>query len=105
MSAGRAVESMEEARLKLLQRWIEAKIPFDQAREAGVLSAAEVAQFDDFTRVIELARAGLLADGKRLARIEYRLSAEAQRIRLILAEQQLHCPEMTVTSTTNRKWK
>ena len=98
---------MDEARLKMLQEWIQEKILLQDNNE-GVLSAADFNSFEDFMRVIELARSGLLADGKRLARLDYALTSEEQHILFSIAEQSLRCPEMRVTPlpTSPRKpWK
>lgn len=107
-SQGKVVESMEEARLTLLQRWIKENIPFAVEEQLGLLSAAHISSFDDFSKVIELARAGLLTEGKRLARLHYRLTPEEQRILLSLAEQQLHCPELVISplpTSMAKPWK
>ena len=106
-ASGKVVESMDEARLKMLKEWIQQKILCND-KNPGLLSAAEFDCFEDFARIIELARAGLLADGKRLARLDYTLTPEEQRILLSIAEQSLRCPEMVVTpqSTASEKpWK
>ena len=100
-STGKAVESLDEARLKQLQAWIEEKIPFDPATRTGVLSNAKFDAFDDFARVIELARAGMLGEGKRLNRLHYLLTPEERRILLAVAEQELRCPELLLTTHTS----
>ncbi|MDD2466891.1 MAG: DUF2397 family protein [Desulfobulbus sp.] len=107
-SQGKVVESLEETRLTLLERWIRENIPFDAENRQGLLSRAHISRFDDFTKIIELSRAGLLADGKRLARLDYTLTPEEQRILLFLEEQQLHCPELIISpllSSTAKSWK
>ncbi len=95
-TSGKIVESMDEARLKMLQEWIQKKIPYDNAG-AGLLSSANFDCFEDFMRVIELARAGLLSGGKRLARLDYTLTTEEHRILLSTDEQSLGCQEMVIT--------
>ncbi|MBV5317181.1 MAG: DUF2397 family protein [Desulfobulbaceae bacterium] len=107
-SQGTIVESMEEARLSLLQRWIRENIPFDAENRQGLLSHTNISCFDDFTKIIELGRAGLLTDGKRLARLHYTLTPEEQRILLFLEAQQLHCPELIISllsTSTEKSWK
>lgn len=106
-TTGQPVQTMDEARLKMLEEWIQKKILVPPINE-GVLSAADFDRFQDFTRVIELARSGLLADGKRLARLKYALTAEEQHILLSLADQSLSCPEMRVTPlppSPGKPWK
>jgi hypothetical protein len=95
---GRAVESMDEARLKALSLWIADRIPFDETG-TGALSRAEFDSFNDFTKVIELARAGILSDGKRLSRLDYRLSTKQHQILQAVKEFALCCPEMQLFST------
>ncbi len=107
-SRGKAVESMDEARLKHLRQWIEEKIFPRKGEVTGTLSKAEFTEFDDFSRVIDLARAGLLDNGKRLSRIDYQLDPSEERILLTIVEQQLGCPELTVISTKQssvKQWK
>ncbi len=96
----KVVESMDEARLMMLKEWVQQKIPFNTVG-AGRLSAAKFDCFEDFMWVIELARAGMLGGGKRLARLEYELSPEERRIVQSLADQSLSSPEITVTSLTS----
>lgn len=106
-TSGKPVQSMDEAQLKMLKEWLQEKIPLNDNNE-GVLSAADFDRFEDFMRIIELARSGLLADGKRLARLEYALSPEEQHILFSIAEQSLRCPEMRVTSlptSSGKPWK
>ena len=89
------VQSMDEARLAQLKQWLQEKIVVGNA-QSGLLSAGDFTSFDDFLRLVELARAGLLANGKRLASIEYVLQPEQRQILLSIAEQSLRHPEMTV---------
>jgi len=106
-STGKVVESMDEARLKMLKEWIQHRI-LSNDNSAGLLSAAEYDCFDDFMRIIELARAGLLADGKRLARLDYFLTLEERRILLSIGEQSLSCREMVIIpqpTSSGRPWK
>lgn len=106
-ATGKVVESMDEARLKILKEWIQNKILCTNQR-TGMLSAAKFDCTNDFMRVIELAQAGLLTDGKRLARLDYILTPEERCILLSLDEQSLHCPEMVVSTQSKlsgKPWK
>ncbi len=89
------VQSMDEARLAQLKLWLQENIVVGNS-ECGLLSAGNFTSFDDFLRLVELARAGLLADGKRLSSIDYVLQPEQQEVLLSIAEQSLRHPEMTV---------
>ncbi len=93
---------MDEARLKALRQWITDTIPFDETGTRA-LSKAEFHDFDDFSNVIELARAGLLADGKRLSRIDYRLTARQGQIMQAVNDFSLRCPGMALNSTKSDK--
>ena len=89
------VQSMDEARLAQLKVWLQEKIVAGDS-EWGLLSAGNFNSFDDFLRLVELARAGLLANGKRLSSIDYVLQPAQQEVLLRIAEQSLRHPEMTV---------
>lgn len=89
-------QSMDEARLAQLKQWLQEKIMVEES-ETGLLSAGNFTSFDDFLRLIELARAGLLANGKRLANIEYILQPEQREVLLTIAEQSLRHPEMRIS--------
>ena len=93
---------MDEARLKALRQWIADTIPFDETG-TGALSKAKFLNFDDFSKVIELARAGLLADGKRLSRIDYQLTPQHWQILQAVNDFSLCCPEMALNSTKSGK--
>ena len=86
---------MDEARLAQLKTWLHEKIMVKNA-ECSLLSSGNFTSFEDFLRLVELARAGLLADGKRLSSIDYELQPEQHEVLLNIAEQSLRHPEMTV---------
>lgn len=92
----RPVQSMEEARLSQLKEWLHQKILLGEAKES-LISNGKLDCFDDFFKLVELARAGLLNDGKRLATIDYILHPEQRQVLLTIAEQSLHHPEMTIS--------
>lgn len=92
----RPVQSMDEARLSRLREWLQEKILVGDAGQ-GLLSNGNLDRFDDFFKLVELARAGLLNDGKRLAGIDYILHPEQREVLLTIAEQSLRHPDMTVS--------
>lgn len=94
--AGRPVQSMDEARLSQLREWLQDKILLGETRQ-GLVSNGNLDCFDDFFKLVELARAGLLNDGKRLAGIDYILHPEQRQVLLSIAEQSLRHPEMTIS--------
>jgi hypothetical protein len=91
---------MDEARLAQLKQWLQEKIMVEES-EIALLSAGNFTSYDDFLRLIELARAGLLANGKRLASIEFTLQPEQREVLLIIAEQSLRHPEMRISRKKN----
>ena len=88
------VQSMEEARLEELGRWIGEKILSPPA--LGRPGRAEFGEFADFARLLELARAGILDEGRKLARISCSLRIRAGRERIRAAACRLDIPAMTV---------
>ncbi len=91
------IQSMDEARLSLLKNWLQEKI-VPRQEESALLSEGHFNSFDDFLRLIELAKAGLLTDGKRLASINFSLQPEKREVLLTIAEQSLRHPEMAISS-------
>jgi hypothetical protein len=92
------VQSMDETRLAQLREWLEEKIVVGEARH-WLISEGKFTSYDDFSRLIELAKAGLLSDGKRLARIDYTLQPESRQILLSIKDQSLCYPDMTIFDT------
>ncbi len=62
----------------------------------GRVAKGDFAEFADFPRIMDLARAGLLDEGKRLARISLHLQAEKQREKLDFASCRLDLPKLRV---------
>jgi hypothetical protein len=90
------VQSMDEARLYLLKKWLEKNIMIEQT-ENSRLSEGHFSSFDDFMKLVELAKAGLLTDGKRLASINFSVRPEEREVLLTLAERSLRHPEMILS--------
>ncbi len=95
------VQSMDEARLEELRQWLAARM----ASEPGGarISQVSVEEFGDFARIMELARAGLLNSGNRLARIDYRLADLAGEVVLESGEQRLTLREMVVEQLSRQR--
>ena len=66
-----AAQSMEQTRLNLLKNWIGMRIP---ASGGWALSEGPYQELSDFQKVMELARAGLLSNGKKLRSIDFTLT-------------------------------
>ena len=88
------VQSMDEARLAGLEEWITKKVLPLPAN--GWVGKGNFAEFADFPRIMDLARAGLLNEGKRLARISLLLQTEEQREKLDFASCRLNLPKIRV---------
>lgn len=68
-AAGKPVQSLEERRLEALADWMRGHGVMPGDAETTRLSVAAVAGFDDFARLMEVMRAGVLGNGRRLAKI------------------------------------
>ena len=77
---GRPPQSLEEARLQALASWLSARGLTPPAGEARRVSQGAYAAFEDFPRLVELARSGLLGQGARLAKIGLGLSPTAEPV-------------------------
>jgi hypothetical protein len=97
---GEAVQSMEEARLENLKLWLEQKIL--PVSETGATSPVQVSKGkfsnpEDFPRILELSKTGILGNGKKLKRIGYRLATTSLETRIILERQRLEFREMELS--------
>jgi len=90
------VQSMDEARLTLLRKWLQEFFLIGKTGHS-LLSTGDFDSFDDFLKLVELAKAGLLNDGKRLANIDYILQPEQRNVLLTIADQSLRHPDMTIS--------
>jgi len=91
------VVSMERARLERLKDWLEATIgvPYDERLPRVSLGA--FTEFDDFVRIMELTRAGLLGEGRRLRTVKYRVEAgNDEEVTVAIDEQSLTFREMSL---------
>jgi len=104
---GRPPQSLEEARLRALAQWMAAR-GISPPPECGPvrMSQGTFREFDDFPRLIELGRSGLLGHGARLARIGYRMcpspdtaTVTADRHTLIFPDQHILAAPQPSTNT------
>jgi hypothetical protein len=95
VAGDKPVQSMDEARLEMLRKWLEKNFT-SEGEQGGTLSAAHFTRFDDAVKIMELAGAGLLAGGKRLGRIGGSLSTEEYAVLVQIGERSLRCPELTI---------
>lgn len=93
--ADRPVQTMDEARLTDLAHWLAEKIvggSFDQAK----ISQGQFIDYSDFRKVMELAQAGYLDAGRRLARINFELVDDCELVLLTSGAQALSLREILV---------
>lgn len=88
------VQSMDESRLALLESWLTDKVL--TGSDYGLVGQAHYDEYEDFPKIIELAKAGLLDGGKRLERISMTLQAEDIQESLAFADCQLDLPKLYV---------
>jgi hypothetical protein len=86
-ASAKPVQTMDETRLEELRQWLTARM----ASEAGGTKISEVTvdSFTDFARIMELARAGFLNSGNRLARIDFQLTDLGGEVAVDAGEQSL----------------
>jgi hypothetical protein len=94
-----AAQSLEEARMAEIRDWLEAKV-LGRGEGPGAGAAVSEGAYDepeDFSRILSLAKAGLLGRGRNLARIGYRLAADRTRpVGVRLGSAALAFPELEV---------
>ncbi len=95
------VQSMDEARLASLEKWLTNKVLPPPAN--GQVGKGEFHEFTDFGRIMELSRAGILAKGKRLTNISLHLHTEPGRDKLEFASCQLNTPKLVVNVQPKNK--
>ena len=91
------VVSMEQARLARLRHWLDTTVGLPLRGESLPVSQGAFTEPDDFTHIMDLAKAGLLGSGRRLRRVEYRLTPVGdQPTSVAVGEQRLSFAEMMV---------
>jgi hypothetical protein len=88
------VQSMDEARLALLEEWLRRRVLPPPAN--GLVGKGDYDDFSDFQNIMELVKSGILADGRRLAKIAMALQLESERLELVIADCRLNAPRITV---------
>lgn len=94
---GGTVVSLDQARLEALHGWMLATLGASGGRDAMRLSRGSYADAQDFFRVMELVKAGILGDGARLRRVGYAMTPEPDCEAVIAVDdQRLTLAEMVV---------
>ena len=95
--ADRPVQSMDEARLESLRAWLAAKVEAVSGNDTETrVSRGRFDGFDDLPRILELAKAGLLADGRRLARIRRSMTPLNETVQVGVGQHQMDFKEMSL---------
>ncbi|MBP5227268.1 MAG: hypothetical protein J6336_07780 [Kiritimatiellae bacterium] len=94
------VQSLDEYRLERLGHWMETLglTPTPESRQTR-LSQGRFANYDDFVRVFELARSGLLGNGARLAKLGLRAEVREERVSLSNDVYTLELNDLTLEGT------
>ncbi len=71
-------QSLEETRMAELKAWLEAKVLGPDPEAMARISQGGYDEPEDFSRILALAKAGILGRGRNLARIGFRLHADPQ---------------------------
>ena len=88
------VITIEQARLERLKNWLTESIV--KVGPSARVSQGNFSEFDDFTRLIELARAGYLTKGRKLAKIGYELREEGSPVETRINDKVLRYKDMEV---------
>lgn len=96
-TANRPPQSLEEARLHALAAWMTACGLIDEHGETTArASHGRFNGFNDFPRLMELSRCGLLGEGARLARIGYRVSPTPDPVAISADRNTLDFPDLII---------
>ena len=91
------VISLEQARLERLSAWVADVLGRITEPEGRRLSQGDFTKAEDFQRIMELSKAGLLGNGRRLRRVGYGMTPDPARpARVELDEQALAFAELHV---------
>lgn len=94
------MQSMEQTRLNLLKNWIEMRI---LQGDTWNFSDGPFDALSDFPKVMELARAGLLGNGKKLKSIDFALKPLDQNTILEIPQMSLRCKNMEIKRTGGKE--
>ncbi len=100
---GKPVQSLEESRLEMLRGWINLACRFNDRGEADI-ARMEISAVEDFMRVLELGRRGILTEGKTLRKLDYQLKTGRKMKELVSPEgRKLEFIEMKLVELKNGK--
>ena len=93
---GQPVRSLDEARLMRLRDWMQEAGLVPETEAPVQASAGTFTDQEDFAKLIELARHGLLGQGMRLRKLGYTLTPDSRQVKVQAAEQSLAFHELLV---------
>ena len=94
-AAGAVVHSMEQERLKKLSQWLsETGLVGDFAET--LLSRGDFQSGDDLGRILELARAGILAEGRKLRSVGYSVTPLREFANITVEDFRMYCPDLKI---------
>lgn len=91
-------QSIEERRLELLAAWMREHGIMPEEQQSVTLAAAHIEELNDFPRVMEVLRSGLLSNGRRLRRINLQAQPRDTTAVLTTDDAQLTFPDLTLTA-------
>ncbi|MBT3380857.1 MAG: DUF2397 family protein [Lentisphaerae bacterium] len=92
------VVSMERARLERLKRWLEVTVGLPYEGTPQRVSQGAYTDPEDFARIMDLARAGILGEGRKLKSVSYRVEATPEYpASVVIDDQQLSFDEMLLS--------
>ncbi len=93
---GQPIRSLDEARLMRLRDWMQEAGLAPETEAPVQVSTGTFAGQEDFAKLIELARHGLLGQGVRLRKLGYTLTPDARQVKVQAAELSLAFHELLV---------
>ena len=93
---GQPVRSLDETRLQRLRDWMQRTGLEPEVDTPVKVSAGSFAEQEDFSKIIELARHGLLGKGARLRKLGYTLTPNQEPVEVRAAEQALAFKELLI---------
>ena len=93
---GQPVRSLDEARLLRLHDWMQEAGLVPESEAPVKASTGTFAEQEDFAKLIELARHGLLGQGVRLRKLGYALTPDSRQVKVQAAEQSLAFHELLI---------
>ena len=94
------VQSMEERRREVLAQWMQDHGVMPDENTTRQLSSGHYTEFNDFAKIMELARSGILGNGKRLAKIGASAEITDTLTQIATEESELMLADILLRKTT-----